>query len=55
MESFGMEHDEDLMRLLLLEDAMLDGDDRHQQQSEGGPDPESEDDSDSDSDDEIDA
>jgi hypothetical protein len=55
MENFGVEHDEDLLRLLLLEDAMLDGDDRHKQQSEGGPDTESEDDSDSDSDDEIDA
>jgi hypothetical protein len=55
MENFGLEHDEDLMRILLLEDAMLDGGDRHQQHNEGSPDPESEDDSDSDSDNEIDA
>jgi hypothetical protein len=30
MDNFGVEHDEDLLRLLFLEDAMLDGDDRHQ-------------------------
>jgi hypothetical protein len=55
IETFGVEHDEDLLRLLHLEDAIMDGDDRHQLQSEGGPDPESEDDSDSNSHDEIDA
>jgi hypothetical protein len=38
-----------------LEDAKLDGDDRHQQQREGGPDADGDDYSDSDSDDEIDA
>jgi hypothetical protein len=30
MENFGVEYDEDLLRILLREDAMLDGDDRHQ-------------------------
>jgi hypothetical protein len=50
-----VEYDEDLLRILLLEDAMLDGDDRHQQKSEGAPDSESDNDSDSDSNDEINA
>jgi hypothetical protein len=28
IENFRVEHDEDLLRIMLLEDAMLDGDDR---------------------------
>jgi hypothetical protein len=55
IENFGVEYDEDLLRILHLEDAMVDGDNRHKQRSEGGRDPKSEDDSDSNSHDEIDA
>jgi hypothetical protein len=55
MENFAVEYDADLMRIMILEDIMLDGDDRHQQESEGGPDPKSDYDSDSDSEYEIDA
>jgi hypothetical protein len=55
MENFRVEHDKDLLRILILEDAMLDGNDRHKQHSEGGPDLESGDCSDSDSYGEIDA
>jgi hypothetical protein len=54
MEIFGAECDEDLLRILLLEGALLNGKDRHQQQSEGGPGADGDDDSDSDSYDEID-
>jgi hypothetical protein len=39
MEDLGVEHDEDLVIILLLENTMLDGDDRDRQHSEGGPDP----------------